>query len=82
VTAVLELKYGWPLFFASFPGGNLQLLGFQVFKFRNIIDSGWVEAGELRAIIAQNEGSARNFLSGLMKQCANGRFNLVSFHPC
>jgi hypothetical protein len=36
------------------------------------------------ATLAQRRrrGSARNFLSGLMKQCANGRFNLVSFHPC
>lgn len=67
MTAVLELKYGWPLFFASFPGGNLQLLGFQVFKFRNIIDSGWVEAGELRAIIAQNECGKSNLLEAFYK---------------
>lgn len=38
----------------------MQLVAFRVLKFRNIIDSGWIEAGSLRALIAQNECGKSN----------------------
>lgn len=48
-------------------GTYMQLRGFQVFNFRNIIDSGWVRADKLAAIIAQNECGKSNLLEAFYK---------------
>lgn len=45
----------------------MKLEGFQVFNFRNIIDSGWVRADRLNALIAQNECGKTNLLEAFYK---------------
>ncbi len=43
----------------------MQLKGFQVFKFRNIIDSGWVDINSISAVVGQNECGKSNLLQAL-----------------
>ena len=43
----------------------MQLKGFQVFKFRNIIDSGWVDVSSVSTFVGQNECGKSNLLQAL-----------------
>jgi len=43
----------------------MQLKGFQVFNFRNIIDSGWIDASAILALVGQNECGKSNLLTAL-----------------
>jgi energy-coupling factor transporter ATP-binding protein EcfA2 len=45
----------------------MQLRGFQVFKYRNIIDSGWIEVDSIAALVGQNECGKSNLLRALYK---------------
>ena len=45
----------------------MKLKGFQVFKYRNIIDSGWVNVEGMAALVGQNECGKSNLLHALHK---------------
>lgn len=45
----------------------MKLKGFQVFKYRNIIDSGWVNVEGMAALVGQNECGKSNLLRALHK---------------
>ena len=45
----------------------MRLTGFQITKYRNIIDSGWVEVGNIASIVGQNECGKSNLLQALYK---------------
>ena len=45
----------------------MQLTGFQVFNYRNIIDSGWVDVACVAATVGQNECGKSNLLQALEK---------------
>jgi predicted ATP-dependent endonuclease of OLD family len=45
----------------------MQIKGFQVLKYRNIIDSGWIEVKDIVALVGQNECGKSNLLQALFK---------------
>ncbi|MGB5438031.1 MAG: hypothetical protein WBN90_00055 [Gammaproteobacteria bacterium] len=49
----------------SSEGAVMQLEGFQVFMFRNIIDSGWIDVNNITAFVGQNECGKSNLLQAL-----------------
>ena len=45
----------------------MRLTGFQIFRYRNFIDSGWVEVDGIAALVGQNESGKSNLLQALHK---------------
>ena len=45
----------------------MHLTGFQIFRYRNFIDSGWVEVDGIAALVGQNECGKSNLLQALYK---------------
>ena len=68
----------------------MQLKGFQVFMFRNIIDSGWVDINDITAFVGQNECGKSNLLQALFmlspydkdeKYCINSDWPIDMWPP-
>jgi len=47
----------------------MRFVGFRVCKFRNIVDSGWIEANQITAFVGQNEAGKSNLFEAL--HCLN-----------
>lgn len=45
----------------------MKLKGFQVYKYRNIIDSGWIKVDSIAALVGQNECGKSNLLRAFHK---------------
>jgi energy-coupling factor transporter ATP-binding protein EcfA2 len=45
----------------------MKLTGFQITKYRNIIDSGWIDVDDIAALVGQNECGKSNLLIALSK---------------
>ena len=45
----------------------MKLTGFQILHYRNIIDSGWIDTGNISSIVGQNECGKSNLLQALSK---------------
>src|SRR5690348_1187272 len=45
----------------------MRLSGFQVCKYRNIVDSGWIDVDGIAALVGQNECGKSNILQALYK---------------
>jgi energy-coupling factor transporter ATP-binding protein EcfA2 len=45
----------------------MKLIGFQVFRYRNILDSGWIDTPSISSIVGQNECGKSNLLRALSK---------------
>ena len=45
----------------------MRLTGFQICKYRNIVDSGWIEVDGIAALVGQNECGKSNLLQALYK---------------
>jgi energy-coupling factor transporter ATP-binding protein EcfA2 len=61
----------------------MKLTGFQITKYRNIIDSGWVDVGDIAALIGQNECGKSNLLQALAKLNSfdGHKFNMTEDWP-
>ncbi len=45
----------------------MKLTGFQILHYRNIIDSGWIDTGNISSIVGQNECGKSNLLRAAKK---------------
>lgn len=53
--------------YADSKGGSMKLKRFNVTNFRSVVDSGWVDAEEVTALIGVNESGKTNLLLPLWK---------------